>query len=104
MLRAIAHPQRRAILRLVSQSPRSAGELAAACGLSGPAASQHLNLLRLAGLVKVRPEGARRIYSVDFEALQSVRTFLDELWNERLGALKAGLETEQREVDCREAG
>ena len=103
-LRAIAHPRRRAILRLVRQGERTAGDIAVECGLSGPAASQHLNSLRAAGLVSVRSQGTRRLYSVNLEALAGVREFLNEFWDERLAALKAGVESEQSNGDLRAAG
>jgi DNA-binding transcriptional ArsR family regulator len=104
VLRAIANPQRRAILQLVRDGERPAGEIAVECGLSGPATSQHLNSLRLAGLVRVRVDGKRRLYSVDFEALQALRSFLDDFWSDRLDVLKADIEAEAESGGRREAG
>jgi DNA-binding transcriptional ArsR family regulator len=103
-LKAIANERRRAILRLIGDGPRSASELAARVRLSPQAASQHLNALRVAGLVSVQAEGNRRMYSANFDALQALRSELDALWGDRLAALKAGVEAEQAEGVRREAG
>lgn len=89
---AIAHPGRRELLRLVLNEERSAGELAARVGMKQPAASQHLNVLREAGLVTVRSDGQRRMYRVDFEGLARLRSELDALWGPSLQALKDAAE------------
>ena len=70
-LRAIANPRRRAMLELVWDGERSAGELAALAGLTKPAASQHLRVLREAGLVRVRVAGNQRLYRSDLCAWRS---------------------------------
>jgi DNA-binding transcriptional ArsR family regulator len=87
-VRAIGHPGRRAMLRLARDGERSATELAAAAGLSPSAASLHLRILREAGLVHVRVDARRRLYRVDPQRLAQVRVALDELWGDRLAALK----------------
>jgi DNA-binding transcriptional ArsR family regulator len=91
LLRALAHPARRAMLRLVWDAERTSSDLADAVGMSRPAASQHLKVLREAGLVHVRVDGNQRLYRVDLERLAAVRSQLDEFWGERLGRLAAGL-------------
>ena len=91
-VRAMGHPGRRAMLRLARDEERSASELAGAAKLSPSAASPHLKLLRDAGLMHVRVDAKRRLYHVDLARLAEVKAALDELWGERLGALKARAE------------
>ncbi len=91
-LRALAHPGRRRMLQLVWERERTSGELADACRLTRPAASQHLKVLREASLVSVRTGGNRRLYRARAERLAAVRTVLDEFWGGRLEALRAAAE------------
>jgi DNA-binding transcriptional ArsR family regulator len=91
-LQAIAHPGRRTMLRLVQDGERSSSELAEAAGLSRPAASQHLRILREAGLVHVRVDANRRLYRADLERLGDLRAALDEFWGGRLDDLKQVVE------------
>lgn len=91
-VRAIGHPGRRAMLRLARDEERTASELAEVAGLSPSAASPHLKLLRESGLMHVRVDAKRRLYRVDNDRLVQVRTALDELWGDRLDALKAKAE------------
>ena len=79
------------MLRLAHQE-RSASELAAAAGLSASAASPHLKLLREVGLLQMRVDAKRRLYRVDFARMAQVRAALDELWDDRLEALKVRAE------------
>jgi DNA-binding transcriptional ArsR family regulator len=88
-LQAISHPGRRTMLRLAWDAERSSGELAEAAGLSRSAASQHLKVLRDAGLVHVRVDAARRLYRVAPERLADLRSALDAFWGDHLDALKA---------------
>ncbi len=89
---ALAEPRRRAMLLLVRDEPRSVGEIAAHFEISQQAVSQHLRVLHDAGLVLVRPEGQRRLYSVRPDGLEQVDAFLAELWPVRLGRLKRAVE------------
>jgi DNA-binding transcriptional ArsR family regulator len=89
---AIAHPGRRAILRLVLDRELGVGELAERVGVSQPAASQHLKVLRDAGLVRGRVEGRRRLYRVDVDGLERLRRELDAYWGPALAALKDAAE------------
>src|SRR3954467_8975924 len=91
-LRAIANPRRRAMLELVWDRERTAGELAAGSGLSAPAASQHLRVLREAGLVRVRVDANRRLYRADAERIAEVRAALEAFWGGRLAAMRDELE------------
>jgi DNA-binding transcriptional ArsR family regulator len=99
VLRALAEPRRPAILRLVRDEARSVGEIAAHFDISQQAVSQHLQVLREAGLVAVRRDGTRRLYRVRPEGLVPLRAFLEELWDDRLDALKREAEREQRSRD-----
>jgi DNA-binding transcriptional ArsR family regulator len=96
-LKAIAAPHRRTILRLVSDEELSAGEIAAHFDLTRPAVSQHLSVLKEAGLVDERRNGTRRLYRARPEGLDELKAFLDEFWGERLEALKREAEREERE-------
>ena len=95
-LKAIAAPHRLRILRLVRDEELSAGEIAAHFDVTRPAVSQHLTVLKEAGLVNERRNGTRRLYRARPEGLVELRTFLDELWGERLDALKREAEREER--------
>jgi DNA-binding transcriptional ArsR family regulator len=88
-----AHPGRRAILELVLDRERPVTELAEQVGISQPAASQHLKVLRDAGLVRQRVDGRRRLYRVDLEGLDRLRAELDAYWGPALGALKDAAES-----------
>src|SRR5919204_1055249 len=90
-LRALAHPARRAMLRLVWDAGRSSSDLAHAVGVSRPAASQHLKVLREAGLVRVRVDGNQRLYRVDLDRLAAVRAQLEGFWGARLARLAAAI-------------
>jgi len=93
---AIAHPGRRALLQLVLDRELPVSELAHRIGLSQPAASQHLKVLRDAGLVQGRVDGRRRLYRVDLEGLQRLRDELDAYWGPALRALTQAAEAEGR--------
>ncbi len=95
-LKAIAAPHRRRILWLVRDEELSAGEIAAHFEVTRPAVSQHLSVLKEAGLVNERRNGTRRLYRARPEGLVELRAFLDEFWGERLEALKREAEREER--------
>ncbi len=95
-LQAISHPGRRAMLRLAWDAERTSSELADAAGLSRSAGSQHLKILRDAGLVHVRVDANRRLYRVDPERLATLRAFLDDFWGDHLDALAATAEATHR--------
>lgn len=88
-IRAFAHPGRRAMLRLVWDDERPSSELAEAAGMSRSAASQHLKLLRDAGLVHVRVDATRRLYRADLDRVAEVAGFLDDFWATPLERLRA---------------
>jgi DNA-binding transcriptional ArsR family regulator len=91
-LRAIANPRRRAMLELVWDGERSAGDIARASGMSAPATSQHLRVLRDAGLVSVRVDGNHRLYRAEPERVAEVRAALEAFWGERLARLRDDVE------------
>lgn len=95
-LKAIAEPRRRAILGLVREDELSAGEIASHFEVTRPAVSQHLNVLKEAGLVSERRNGTRRLYRARPEGLVELRDFLEGFWDVRLEALKREAEKEER--------
>ena len=93
-LTALGDPTRRRIVELLSQGERAAGDIVDRFALSAPAISQHLKVLREAGLVRVRVEGQRRIYSLDPRGLDEVEGWIREVrrfWDGRLDALEHAL-------------
>ncbi len=95
--RALGDGTRRALLRLVRDDERSAGDLAAAFPhMSRPAVSQHLRVLHEAELVSVRPDGKRRLYRARRDGLAEVRRFIDGMWTDRLAKLKDAAEGAER--------
>jgi DNA-binding transcriptional ArsR family regulator len=95
-LKAIAEPRRRAILSLVRDGELSAGEIASHFEVTRPAVSQHLNVLKEAGLVSERRNGTRRLYRARPEGLVELRDFLEGFWDIRLEALKREAEKEEQ--------
>jgi DNA-binding transcriptional ArsR family regulator len=100
-LKAIAAPRRRQILRLVRDDELSSGEIASNFDVTRPAVSQHLNVLKEAGLVSERRNGSRRLYRARPEGLAELRDFLEEFWDVRLEALKREAEKEERKKNGR---
>jgi DNA-binding transcriptional ArsR family regulator len=97
VLRALAEPQRRRILIVVGDRELAAGEIAERFDITHQAVSQHLKVLRDAGLLHERRDGTRRLYAIRPEAIESVREFLDELWPASLDRLKASVEHDRHE-------
>ena len=93
---ALAEPRRREILRLVRDQPKSVNEIAEHFDVTQQAVSQHLQVLKRAGLVAVRPQGQRRLYVVRTEGFESLREFLAEFWPSQLGELKQAVESRDR--------
>jgi DNA-binding transcriptional ArsR family regulator len=96
-LAALGDPTRRTIFELVAERPRAVGELARHMPVSRPAVSQHLKVLKDAGLVIDRPEGNRRIYAADAEGLAELRAYLERSWNTALASFKAIVEQPREE-------
>ena len=89
---ALADPTRREVFDRLATGPRSAGALASGMPVSRPAVSQHLRVLKKAGLVVDQAEGTRRIYRIDPAGLAVIRRWLDGFWNDALSAFKAHVE------------
>jgi DNA-binding transcriptional ArsR family regulator len=92
---ALADPTRRVIFERLSRRPLAVGEVAEGLPVSRPAVSQHLKVLRSAGLVVVRSEGTRNVYAVDPKGVDAMRAYLDRFWNNALAAFKAVVEEEE---------
>jgi DNA-binding transcriptional ArsR family regulator len=99
VLRAIPEPRRQEILRLLGDSELASGEIAAHFNVSRPAISQHLQVLKAAGLVTERRLGTRHLYQARPEALAELKRFLEEFWEGALGRLSEVAEAEQRRQD-----
>jgi DNA-binding transcriptional ArsR family regulator len=93
---ALADPTRRAIFERLRGGPCPVGELARGLPVSRPAVSQHLRVLKEAGLVTERKEGTRRLYRVDPSGLGELRAYFEEFWTDALAAFKTAAEAEQR--------
>ena len=89
---ALGDPTRRAVFELVATRPQPVGELAAQLPVTRPAVSQHLKVLKEAGLVIDRPVGTRRIYQADPDGLAALRTYFDRFWTQALAAFKHAAE------------
>ena len=96
VLKALAEPRRQEILRLVSDRELPSGEIAAHFAVSRPAISQHLRVLKDAGLVQEEKAGTRRIYSADAKALGELRAAIDEMWRTALGEFAATVNRKEK--------
>jgi DNA-binding transcriptional ArsR family regulator len=94
---ALGDPTRRAIFERLAERPRAVGELAGQLPVSRPAVSQHLKVLKEAGLVVDRPAGNRRIYQLEPDGLGALRAELDRFWTNALAAYKAAAEQSTEE-------
>jgi DNA-binding transcriptional ArsR family regulator len=94
-IRALAEPRRRRILELVRDGELTAGEIASAFDVTRPAVSQHLTVLKHAGLLAERREGTRRLYRARAEGLADVRAFIETFWDGRLERLRLAAELEE---------
>lgn len=94
-IRALAEPHRRRILELVRDGELTAGEIASAFDVTRPAVSQHLTVLRNAGLLQERRQGTKRLYRARPEGLEDVREFINTFWDGRLERLRLAAELEE---------
>ena len=95
-LAALADPTRRRVFERLKDGPQPVGALARGMPVSRPAVSQHLKVLKEAGLVADRPEGTRRVYYIDPDGLGALRAWLDQFWDQALVAFKAEVEAAAR--------
>ena len=100
-LAALADPTRRAIFERLAAGPSAVGVLARGLPVSRPAVSQHLKVLKEAGLVADEAQGTRRVYHIDPQGLGALRAWLDQFWAVALEAFKAELEREEEDDDHR---
>jgi DNA-binding transcriptional ArsR family regulator len=91
---ALADPTRREIFERLARRPLAVGDIAEGLPVSRPAVSQHLKVLKDAGLVTMRTEGTRNVYQIDFRAIAAMRAYLDRFWNKALAAFKDAVEKE----------
>jgi DNA-binding transcriptional ArsR family regulator len=96
-LEALADPTRRAVFERLAAGPRSVGELAEGLPVTRPAVSQHLRVLKEAGLVFDRPAGTRRLYQLDPDGVGALRAYVDQFWTQALAAFKAAAEQDPKE-------
>ncbi|HUJ15612.1 MAG TPA: metalloregulator ArsR/SmtB family transcription factor [Thermoanaerobaculia bacterium] len=92
---ALADPTRREIFEKLARKPLSVAEIAGGLSVTRPAVSQHLKVLKDAGLVTMKSEGTRNVYQIDFKAIASMRDYLDRFWNKALAAFKDAVEKEK---------
>jgi DNA-binding transcriptional ArsR family regulator len=97
-LTALGDPTRRAIFERLAEGPRAVGELARELPVSRPAVSQHLRVLKDAGLVVDRPAGNRRLYQLDPGGVGELRAYLDQFWKQALMGFKASVEKTDEEM------
>jgi DNA-binding transcriptional ArsR family regulator len=95
---ALADPTRRAILERLADRPRAVGDLAADLPVSRPAVSQHLKVLKEAGLVTDQQVGSRRLYRLEAAGIDALRAQLDRFWNSALAAYKHAIDEHSEEV------
>jgi DNA-binding transcriptional ArsR family regulator len=94
---AIGDPTRRAVFEALAEGPIAVGELAARLPVSRPAVSQHLKVLKQAGLVRDRAAGTRRLYQLDPDGVAAMRAYLDRFWDQALADFKAAVENDRKE-------
>ena len=102
--KALAEPRRREILQLVAHDELAAGEIAAAFEVTRPAVSQHLTVLKDAGLLSERRDGNRRLYRARPDGLDALRQFLDDMWASSLDIARSLAEGDTAEREVRRAG
>ena len=96
-LAALADPTRRQLIERLKAGPRAVGELARGVPVSRPAVSQHLAVLKAAGLVRDVAAGTRRVYEIDPKGLGAIRAWLDDMWSDALGRFNAELENDRKD-------
>src|SRR3981081_2478326 len=97
-LAALADPTRRQVFERLKSGPQAVGAIARGMPVSRPAFSQHLRVLKEAGLVTDRPEGTRRVYHIDPQGLGALRAWLDQFWDQSLAAFQAEIEVGAKDL------
>ena len=96
-LNALADPTRRQLIERLRAGPRAVGDLARGVPVSRPAVSQHLAVLKAAGLVRDVASGTRRVYEIDPKGLGAIRAWLDDMWGDALGRFSAELDSDDED-------
>jgi DNA-binding transcriptional ArsR family regulator len=96
-LDALGDPTRRRVLTLLRSGPRAVVDIAAEMPVSRPAVSQHLRVLKEAGLVTERSHGTRHLYAIDTEGLEALRIYLETMWDDALAAFKDAVDEKARD-------
>jgi DNA-binding transcriptional ArsR family regulator len=91
---ALGDPTRRAIFERLADGPKAVGEIASELPVSRPAVSQHLKVLKQAGLVTDRAQGTRRLYQLDPQGIDDLRAYFDQFWNQALASFKEAVQQE----------
>jgi DNA-binding transcriptional ArsR family regulator len=102
-LAALADPTRRRVFERLKSGPQAVSAIAHGMPVSRPAVSQHLKVLKEAGLVVDRPEGARRVYYIDPHGLGALRGWLDQFWDQALASFQAEVEMKAKDKKDRDA-
>jgi DNA-binding transcriptional ArsR family regulator len=89
---ALGDPTRRAIFERLARGPTAVGQLAHELPVSRPAVSQHLRVLKRAGLVSDQREGSRRLYEIELDGVEALRAYLDSFWTDALASFKQAAE------------
>ena len=100
-IRALAEPKRRAILELIANEELSAGEIAQHFDVTRPAVSQHLTVLKSAGLIAERRDGTKRIYRIEPDGISELRRFVENLWSSALDTARRLVEEDAGVADRR---
>ena len=95
-LEALGDATRRAVFELLREGPRAVGDLARELPVSRPAVSQHLRVLKEAGLVTERRNGTKRLYRIDPAGVEALRAYFEAFWTEALASYKAAADDERR--------
>src|SRR5579872_4274360 len=95
-LAALGDPTRRRIFEQLKSGPQAVGAIARGMPVSRPAVSQHLKVLKEAGLVTDRPNGTARLYSIDPKGITAIRAWLDQFWGQTLAAFQAEVESDEK--------
>src|SRR3979411_1152585 len=100
-LAPLADPPRRQVFERLKSGPQAVGAIARGMPVSRPAVSQHLRVLKEAGLVTDRPEGTRRVYHIDPQGLGALRAWLDQFWDQALAAFQAEVEVGAQDLGAK---
>ena len=96
-LTALGDPTRRAVFELLAEGPRAVGEIASQLPVTRPAVSQHLKVLKEAGLVIDRPDGTRRLYELNPDGIDALRAYVERFWTQALTSYKHRVEQQEEQ-------